>query len=78
MVTVAITCCDTRHPTMAPSEAPSESEGPTEEPTHFPTIAPTEQCTSLKMDVQNSHNGITTYNGIFNKQLTTINGTVGG
>ena len=42
MVTVTITCFDTRHPTLSPSVAPT---------TPAPTLAPTETCAALEIDV---------------------------
>ena len=62
MVDIAIACFDTRHPTLAPSLAPT---------TPSPTLAPTEICEAITVTVSG---GVTTYNGIYNKQSTTING----
>ena len=62
MVQVAIVCYDTLHPTLAPSIAPT---------TPAPTLAPTEICQSVKVTVMDA---VETYNGIYNKQSSTING----
>ena len=63
MTAMTITCYDTRHPTLAPSVAPT---------TPAPTLAPTETCGSIKVDVADG--GVQTYDGIYNKQDSTING----
>ena len=63
MVTITITCFDTRHPTLSPSVAPT---------TPAPTLAPTEMCTAVEVLV--GAGGVKTYNGIYNKQDSTING----
>ena len=52
------------HPTFAPSVAPT---------TPAPTLAPTEICQSIKVTVSGT-DAVATYNGIYNKQFTTING----
>ena len=64
MVTVTILCFDTRHPTYAPSIAPT---------TPAPTLAPTEMCTAVTVTVSGTH-AVKTYDGVYNKQSTTING----
>ena len=66
MVNVAIVCFDTKHPTYAPSVAPT---------TPAPTLAPTEICASIKVEVDVTKDpGVSTYNGVYNKQSSTING----
>ena len=67
MVNINIVCFDTRHPTFAPSIAPT---------TPSPTLAPTEMCTTIEVLVGDSgaFRGVQTYNGIYNKQTTSING----
>jgi hypothetical protein len=62
MVDLAIVCFDTRQPTLAPSVSPT---------TPSPTMAPTEICEAITVTVSG---GVTTYNGIYNKQSSTING----
>ena len=63
MVSVDIECFDTKHPTLSPSVAPT---------TPAPTLAPTEICQAI--DVAVAAGGVQTYNGIYNKQTSTING----
>ena len=53
---------------------------PTQEPTLSPTKAPTELCTSLVLTISNAGNSVTdrgtavtTYNGIYSKQSSTVN-----
>ena len=68
MVQIDIICYDTLHPTFAPSVAPT---------TPAPTLAPTEKCETIVIQVNQIHGqatSITTYNGVYNKQSTTING----
>ena len=64
MVQITIICYDTLHPTFAPSVAPT---------TPAPTLAPTEICQSIKMTVSGTDAAVR-YNGIYNRQTTTING----
>lgn len=61
--TVEITCYDTKHPTLAPSVSPT---------TPAPTLAPTEECEQLWLEI--AAEGVVTYNGLYNKQIGTING----
>ena len=63
-VAVTMECFDTLHPTLAPSVAPT---------TPAPTLAPTEICESIKVTVSGT-DAVATYNGIYNKQSSTING----
>ena len=73
-VTVSISCFDTKHPTIAPSVAPT---------TAAPTLAPTEICDSVEVWIGDSNrdgvadspaSAVTLYNGVYNKQASTING----
>ena len=65
MVDITITCFDTRHPTLSPSVSPT---------TPSPTLAPTQTCLVIELDVDITDGGLGTYNGMYNKQSTTING----
>ena len=65
MITITIECFDTLHPTLAPSLAPT---------TPAPTLAPTELCQSIKITMSSANDGVTTYNGVYNRQGTQING----
>ena len=61
MVAIDLQCFDTMHPTLSPSIAPT---------TPAPTLAPTETCDAVFVKVST----VETYNGIYNKQESTING----
>ena len=63
MVEIDLTCYDTTHPTLTPSVSPT---------TPAPTLAPTEGCYSVFVKISSS--GVTEYNGVYNRQASTING----
>ena len=68
-----MSCFDTELPTQQPTQQP------TEQPTQQPTLAPTELCTALELTVQDGSGdgattAVTTYNGIYMKQTTLVNG----
>ena len=64
MVAITIDCFDTKHPTYAPSVAPT---------TPAPTLAPTELCSAVEVTASGT-NAVETYNGVYNKQASTIIG----